>query len=174
MKRFLERIWNLFDKVTDANDAPEIVSMLHQTIQKVTEDIEVMHFNTAVAQMMQLSNEIQKQDAVSKQTYTVLVQLLAPFAPHITEELWNRLGNTGSVAYAPWPVFNPELAKETSVKIVVQVNGKVRDSFDASPDISEEDAKQKALACENVVKHLEGKEPKKVIYVKGKLVSIVL
>ncbi len=174
VKRFLERIWNLFDKVTDANDAPEIVSMLHQTIQKVTEDIEVMHFNTAVAQMMQLSNEIQKQDAVSRQTYIALVQLLAPFAPHITEELWNRLGGEGSVAYAPWPVFNPEFAKETSVKIVVQVNGKVRDSFDADPEITEDAAKQKALACENVIKHLEGKELKKVIYVKGKLVSIVL
>ena len=133
-----------------------------------------MHFNTAVAQMMQFSNELAKQNSISKETYTALVQLLAPFAPHISEELWTRLGGQGSVAYAPWPKFNPELAKETSIKIVVQVNGKVRDSFDASPDISEEDAKEKALTLENVIKHLEGKEPKKVIYVKGKLVSVVI
>ncbi len=174
VKRFLERVWNLFDKVTDTNDATEIISMLHQTIQKVGDDIEVMHFNTAVSQMMQLSNEMQKQEAVSRQTYTVLVKLLAPFAPHMTEELWSRLGGQGSIAYAPWPEFNVELAKEKSITIVVQINGKVRDSFDASPDISEEDAKQKSLTLENVVKHLEGKEPKKVIYVKGKLVSIVV
>ena len=174
VKRFLERVWNLFDKVTEATDAEKIISLLHQTIQKVSEDIEAMHFNTAVAQMMQFSNELAKQNSISKETYTALVQLLAPFAPHISEELWTRLGGQGSVAYAPWPKFNPELAKETSIKIVVQVNGKVRDSFDASPDISEEDAKEKALTLENVIKHLEGKEPKKVIYVKGKLVSVVI
>ena len=174
VKRFLERVWNLQEKVTDTTDTPEVISFLHQTIQKVSEDIEIMHFNTAVAQMMQLSNELAKQDSISKKTYTSLVELLAPFAPHLTEELWNVLGQKGSVAYAPWPQFNPELAKETSIKIVVQVNGKVRDSFDASHDIAEEEAKQKALSLENVIKHLEGKEPKKIIYVKGKLVSIVI
>jgi leucyl-tRNA synthetase len=164
----------LFDKVSEVKDSAEIVSLLHQTIQKVSEDIEVMHFNTAVSQMMQFSNEMQKQESISKETYTTLVQLLAPFAPHMTEELWSRLGGQGSIAYAPWPQFNPELAKETSITIVVQVNGKVRDSFDASPDIIEEEAKQKALGLENVIKHLAGQEPKKVIYVKGKLVSIVV
>ncbi len=174
VKRFLEKVWNLFDKVSEVKDSAEIVSLLHQTIQKVSEDIEVMHFNTAVSQMMQFSNEMQKQESISKETYTTLVQLLAPFAPHMTEELWSRLGGQGSIAYAPWPKFNPELAKETSITIVVQVNGKVRDSFDASPDIIEEEAKQKALGLENVIKHLAGQEPKKVIYVKGKLVSIVV
>lgn len=174
VKRFLERVWNLFDKVSETKDSAEIISMLHQTIQKVGDDIEVMHFNTAVSQMMQLLNDLAKQESISKETYIALLQLLAPFAPHMTEELWSRLGGQGSIAYASWPKFNPELAKETSIKIVVQVNGKVRDSFDASPDISEEDARQKSLTLENVVKHLEGKEPKKVIYVKGKLVSIVV
>jgi len=173
VKRFLERVWNLQEKLSDTkNDA--ITAPLHQTIKKVTEDIEKMGFNTAIAKMMELSNEMTKLDAISKEDYLIFIKLLAPFAPHMTEELWNRLGKEGSVAYAAWPEYDESLAKESSVTIVVQINGKVRDSFDASPEITEEEAKEKALACENVIKHLEGKEPKKIIYIKGKLVSIVL
>jgi len=122
---------------------------------------------------MELSNEMNKIEKISYEDYSSLVKLLAPFAPHLAEELWSHLGYHESVAFAPWPEYNEELTKESVVTIVVQVNGKVRDSFDASPDITEEDAKQKALQSENVKKHLEGKEPKKIIYIKGKLVSIV-
>jgi leucyl-tRNA synthetase len=179
VKRFLERVWNLQEKVNSSTtvgmtDSSEIIAMLHQTIQKVSEDIEEMHFNTAVSQMMQLVNDLTKQESISKETYIVLIKLLAPFAPHISEELWNHLGGQGSVSFASWPVYDANLAKETCITIVVQVNGKVRDSFEVSPDISENDAKQKALSCENTIKYLEGKEPKKIIYVKGKLVSIVV
>jgi leucyl-tRNA synthetase len=178
VKRFLERVWNLQEKVdlnVSDNQVPSsLQTLLHQTIKKVTEDIESMSFNTAIAKMMELSNEMNKIEKISYEDYSSLVKLLAPFAPHLTEELWSHLGYHESVAFAPWPEYNEELTKESVVTIVVQVNGKVRDSFDASPDITEEDAKQKALESENVKKHLEGKEPKKVIYIKGKLISIVL
>lgn len=173
VKRFLERVWNLQEKIGSTENSA-ITSLLHQTIKKVTEDIEKMAFNTAIAKMMELSNEMAKLETISKEDYQNLVKLLAPFAPHLTEELWHLLGYEDSVAFALWPEYSEELARESVVTIVVQVNGKVRDSFDASPDITEEDAKQKALQSENVKKHLEGKEPKKIIYIKGKLISIVL
>ncbi len=173
VKRFLERVWNLQQKVKE-NHESTIVALLHQTIKKVSEDIEKMAFNTAIAKMMELSNEMSKLEQVSKLDYIHFVKMVAPFAPHMAEELWSELGQKGSVAYAAWPEYDEALAKETAVKIVVQINGKVRDSFDGSPDMSEEEAKEKALACENVIKHLNGQEPKKILYIKGKLVSIVV
>ncbi len=173
VKRFLERVWNLQEKIVSTKEST-LTSMVHQTIKKVTEDIEKMAFNTAIAKMMELSNEMTKLQTLSKEEYLDFVKLLVPFAPHMTEEIWSLFGNKESIAYASWPEYNEDLAKENFVTIVVQVNGKVRDSFVASPEITEDEAKQKALIMENVIKYLDGKEAKKIIYIKGKLVSIVV
>ena len=123
---------------------------------------------------MILVNEMAKEENLSPISYLLLLQLLSPFAPHITEELWSQLGNKTSITRAEWPKYDPELAKEDKITIAVQINGKLRDTFEAPAEIGEEEVKKMALASEKAQKWLEGKEPKKVIYVKGKLVSIVL
>ncbi len=194
VRRFLERVWALQDKVvqetkktTDyrlqttadtsagAVDRSQstVVSLLHQTIKKVTKDVEVMKFNTAIAALMILTNEMMKQEKISNIQYQILTKLLSPFAPHLCEELWEIYGDKELLTYSAWPQFDAELAKESMITIVVQVNGKVREQFDVPAEISEDEVKKLALASEKVQKWLDGKAPKKVIYVKGKLVSIV-
>lgn len=200
VRRFLDRVWALKEKIIPVilNGAPKgrseesldknskgsfaivqddnkkIESLLHQTIKKVTEDIEKMHFNTAIAKMMELVNELFKQETLLTTHYSLLLKILSPFAPHMCEELWSMLGNKKPLAFEPWPKFNPELAKESEITLVVQINGKVRDNILVPVDISESEVKEKVLASEKVIKWLEGKQPKKVIYVKSKLVSIVI
>lgn len=174
VKRFLDRVWNLQEKIGEAQDEKKLTSILHQTIKKVTEDIEAMRFNTAIAKMMEFINEASREESISKELYLTLITLLSPFAPHLTEELWEQFGNSGSIALASWPVFDENLAKEDTITIAVQINGKLRATFAAPAEISEEEAKQQALSEENVQKYLEGKNPQKIIYIKGKLVSIVV
>jgi len=171
-RRFLEKVWALQEKVKDHDSALDTV--LHQTIKKVTEDIEKMHYNTAIAQMMILANEMSQVESLSSAQYSLFIQLLAPFAPHIAEELWGQLGHKNSIFVEAWPKYNPELAKDKEITLAIQINGKLRDTLTVSPDISEEDAKTMALASEKIQKWLEGKPPKKVIYIKGKLISIVI
>jgi leucyl-tRNA synthetase len=140
----------------------------------VGDDIEAMRFNTAIAKMMELVNEMSKEEKISPITYRTLIQLLSPFAPHMCEELWSMLGNKESISTAPWPQFDLELTKESTLTIAIQINGKVRDEITIEAETSEDEVKKLALASEKVQKWLEGKEPKKIIYVKGKLVSIVV
>ncbi|MDD4476997.1 MAG: class I tRNA ligase family protein [Patescibacteria group bacterium] len=190
-KRFLEKVWFLFDRVVKsktkqkndgiASSSPwanprndKITSVLHQTIKKVTEDIEAMRFNTAIAKMMELANELSKQETISIEHYSLFIKILSPFAPHFCEEIWSLLGHKKSVIFEKWPEYDAKSAMENEIILVVQVNGKVRDSLIAPAEISEEEAKKQALASEKIQKWLEGKEPKKIIYVKGKLVSIVV
>ena len=184
VRRFLDRVWNLQEKITENRKQisdnrkqitnNKIQTILHQTIKKISDDIESMRFNTAIAKLMELSNEMTKEEKIDVLDYQTFITLLSPFAPHIAEELWSLTGGEGSVAYAPWPQYDPELAKELHITVVVQVNGKVRDEFTVSAEISEEEIKQIVLSSEKVQKWLEGREPKKVIYVKGKLVSVVI
>jgi len=156
------------------DDNKKLESLLHQTIKKVTEDIDKMRFNTAIAKMMELVNEMSKQETLLITHYSLLLKILSPFAPHICEELWSMLGNKKLLAFEPWPKFDPKLAQESEITLVVQINGKVRDNILVPAEISESEAKEKALTSEKVIKWLDGKQPKKVIYVKGKLVSIVI
>ena len=176
MKRFLDKVWGLQSKVQKSVKSikSEVDCVLHQTIKKVTEDIEGLRFNTAISQLMILVNEMSKLEVISHTSYALCLQLLSPFAPHITEELWSRLGNNTSITKAQWPKYDPELAKEDKITIAVQINGKLRDTFEVAAEIGEEEVKKLALGSEKVQKWLEGKEPRKVIYVKGKLVSIVV
>jgi leucyl-tRNA synthetase len=123
---------------------------------------------------MELANAMSAEEQIAKSDYQILIKLLSVFAPHIGEELWSLFGDEGSVSKSTWPIFDAELAKDSELTIAVQVNGKVRAELIISPEIAEEEIKALALANENIQKWLEGKEPKKVIYVKGRLVSIVV
>ncbi len=177
VRRFLDRVWKLQEKINNqltTNDKQELNRLLHQTIKKVTEDIEEMKFNTAISQMMILVNNLEKNKEISQAVFEKFLILLSPFAPHIAEEIWQRLGHKKSILFAKWPEYDKNLIRADEIELVVQVNGKVRDKIKVAADISEQAAKQKALESDKVQKWLAGKEPKKVIYVKGKLVSVVV
>ncbi len=172
VRRFLERVWRVKDILGDGN--PEDETLLHQTIEGVTRDIEKFKFNTAISKMMVLVNAWEKSKTVSKEDYKELMKLLAPFAPHMTEELWREvLGETESVHTSAWPEFDPEKIKTDSVEMVVQVNGKVRSKIQAQAGLSKDEALELANSDENVKKWITG-EPKKVIYVQDKLLNIVV
>ena len=188
MRRFLEKVWRLSERVTSDKGQvtrnaqipsskfqdSSLEALLHKTIKKVTEDIEGFRFNTAIAALMTLVNRMEREQSLPPTTYHLLTQLLSPFAPHISEELWEKLGNKQSIFLEPWPEWDEALIVDESIMLVVQVNGKVRDKIEASADISEDDAKKLALESEKVKKFLEGKDVKKVIFVKGKLVNVVI
>jgi leucyl-tRNA synthetase len=171
VNRFLDRVYMNREKI--GADTPEIETLLHQTIKKVTDDIEVLSFNTAISQMMILNNAIADQGC-SQETYAMFVQILAPFAPHLAEELWSELGNTTSVFVSEWPQYDPNKAVALTKEIGVQVNGKVRGSIMVTIDDSQEEVEKKALADKNVQAHIEGKDIKKVIYVEGRIVNIIV
>jgi len=181
IRRFLERVWNLRDKVIKDEeignwkleiDEPD--KQTHKVIRKVSEDLENLSFNTAIAKLMELTNLFSKQKKLPITNYQLLIILLSPFAPHMAEELWNKLGNKKSIIYEPWPQYDKEKIIDDIITLVVQINGKVRANLEVDAEISEEEAKKKALADEKVQKWLEGRKPKKVIYISGKLVSIVV
>ncbi|MBN1813149.1 MAG: leucine--tRNA ligase [Anaerolineae bacterium] len=184
-KRFLQRIWRLANEIIaetgDHKGRPDnkLTAQLHQTIQRVTADVEAFKFNTAIAALMELLNAmvahhhehgVTTEMAEAVHTY---VLLLAPFAPHIAEELWARMGEPYSVHQQPWPEWDAALAAEKTITLVVQVNGRTRARIEVSADIEEEAAKDAALADENVQHHIGGKEIRQVIYVSGRLVNIV-
>ncbi|OIO20119.1 MAG: leucine--tRNA ligase [Candidatus Magasanikbacteria bacterium CG1_02_32_51] len=182
VRRFLERVWlystTVIHKITYELDEDNIIKELHKTIKKVGEDLSLLRFNTAIAKLMEFINFVAKDPRhFSKNDSEVrkdFLKLLSPFAPHMAEELWENFGNKNSISTEKWPEYDEAKIKEDTITVVVQVNGKVRDSLEVPVEISEEDIKVQVLALENVKKWLEGKEPKKVIYVKGRLVSIVV
>ena len=174
--RFLDRVWKLSEKISEDNSQKnsEIEYIFHKTIKKVTEDIELLHYNTAISSLMILLNELEKKDFVSKENFKIFVKLLAPFAPFITEELWEMLGGKNSIHLESWPEYDKKKIIEDKFILVVQINGKVRAKIEVSADISENRAKSLALEDKNVMKFTEGKKVEKIIYIKGKLVSIVV
>ncbi len=154
--------------------ANHINKILHKTIKKVTEDIELLHFNTAISALMIAVNEIEKIGSVTRSQYEILLKLLAPFAPHVTEELWYAVGNKKSIHIADWPKFDPSLIVENEVNIAVQVNGKIRGSFKAAADLSKEELEMIAKKLPEVVKWIQDKNITKVIVVPNRLVNIVV
>ena len=199
--RFLNRVWryivNNLDEINkidvsqvdikqdDLNDAEkELHRKLHETIEKVTEDVEErLNFNTAISAIMELVNEIyhylkNNSDNINKELLAFVTEklllLLAPFAPHISEELWHKLGHDESVHRVKWPQFNKEAAKKDEITVVIQINGKVRDKINVSADISEEKLKEKVFIQKKVKKYIEGKEIIKTIVIPKKLVNIVV
>lgn len=177
-RRFIERVWRLSGNIENGdktNLTGTIDRILQKTIKKVTADIMAMRFNTAVSTLMIAVNEIEMGPTkINRDQFETLLKLLAPFAPHVTEELWTTLGNKKSIHISEWPKYDPNDTIEKEAHIIVQVNGKMRGSFIADREASEEALKTAALALPEVKKWLEGKEIKKVIVVKGRLISIVV
>lgn len=179
--KFINRVWsllidendNLRDRVTTINNH-DLDKIYNETVKKVTEDYEAMHFNTAISQLMVFVNNAYKADSLPLEYVEGLVKLLSPVVPHITEELWSKLGHVGSIAYAKWPTYDESKLVEDVVEIVVQINGKVRQHLQVSKDASREELQALALNDERIKQELADKEVKKVIAVPGKLISIVV
>ena len=172
--RFLNKVWDLQDKVVEKEISKEVQNLIHKSIKKVGEDIDNMRFNTAVSQMMILVNALDKESEISKEVFERFVLILAPFAPHMAEEMWQALGNKKSLTDQAWPEYNQDLAQDDKVVIGIQVNGKVRDDieldFDTEPS---EDLQVEILTREKIARNLEGKEVVKFIHIKNKIISIV-
>jgi leucyl-tRNA synthetase/predicted alpha/beta hydrolase family esterase len=194
ISRFLERIWKLKSQISNPNfqtnpksqipksknkrdvilsEAKNLNPLLHRTIKKVSEDIEALKFNTAISALMILVNESGGGENVNQEQHETFLKLLAPFAPHMAEELWSQLGYKKSIFTEKWPEYDKNLIKEETIELVVQINGKVRARLFVPADISEEEAKKMATCDVAIKKWLAGKEPKKIIFVKGRLVNIV-
>lgn len=171
-RRFLERVNGLSEHIVES-EPKEVTILLHKTIKKVSEDIEAFKFNTAVSAMMIFVNLAEK-EGLTSQTYQNFLRLLAPFAPHITEELHAMAGNTESIHTVAFPTFDASLAKDDLVTIGVQVNGKVRGDITISPDATEEEAQNVAKNNPNIKARLDGGEIKKVIYKPGKILNLIV
>ena len=175
VSRFLRKVWQLALEADLSNAASEgCVSLRHRTVKKVTEDIATFNFNTAISALMIYSNEIQKAKTPSRADLEMLVTLLHPFAPHLTEELWERLGHTDCLARRSWPTFDAEYLKDREVEYAVQINGKVRATFTLAADAAESTVQKAALGLEKVAAALQGKTPVKIIVVPNRLVNIVV
>jgi leucyl-tRNA synthetase len=181
--RFLQRTWRmivdentgeLVEAVKEADADEATLRLLNQTIKKVGDDIGSFGFNTAISQMMIFVNHLSKQMVRPKTVVEKFILILAPFAPHIAEELWERMGHTDTLAYEPWPEYDKALIKEKEIELAIQVNGKIKDRIIVAADADEGQIKQKALACEKVKKALDGKEPQKIIVIKSRLVNVVV
>ena len=175
--RFLKKLWLHFNKAMESEEkpmTPEELKTMHKLIKKVTQDIETFSFNTSVAAFMVALNELGQQKSLNRETMDIFTRLIAPFAPHIAEEFWHRLGNEGSVADAEWPEYNEEYLKESTVKYPVSFNGKTRFMLDIAADASKEEVEKAALTAPDAAKWLNGNPPKKVIVVPGRIVNIVI
>ncbi|MNH78771.1 Leucine--tRNA ligase [compost metagenome] len=180
--RFLSRVWRLFigedgglsSKIVDGEGSEEFKRTWHKTIKKVTEDLDGLRFNTAISQLMIFINEAYKTDVVPKEAAANFIQLLSPLAPHIAEELWQRLGHEESVTYVAWPSYDEAWTVDAEVEIVVQVNGKIVERAKIAKDLDQAAMQELTLELPNVKRAIEGKSVRKVIAVPGKLVNIVV
>ncbi|MEQ8767913.1 MAG: leucine--tRNA ligase [Planctomycetota bacterium] len=184
--RFLHRSWRLFfDEGEEGQEDPisaavqdvapdaETRKLLHKTIAAVTDDVDNLAFNTAISCMMEFVNAMTGTDVRPKSVLEDFLKLLSPFAPHFAEEVWHRLGHTDTMSYVAWPSFDPELLVENTITLPISVQGKVRARIEIHKDAAEDEIKTLALAEPAIVKHLDGKEPRRVIYVPGRMVNIV-
>ena len=175
--RFLKKLWAHFNKALEAEQKPMTANELktmHKLIKKVTQDIENFSFNTSVSAFMVALNELTAQKSANKETMDIFTRLLAPFAPHIAEEFWHRLGHDGSVADARWPEYNEEYLKESTVKYPVSFNGKTRFMLEIPADATKEMVEKAVIESAEAAKWLDGKTPKKVIVVPGRIVNVVI
>ena len=172
-RRFIEKVWRIGKRVLEKKNS-SISKLLHKTIKKVSEDIEGMNFNTAISALMILATEMEKAESVSKEDFKKFLQILSPFAPHISEELWMLLGEKKSINISDWPKWDEKLIQDEEIKIAVQINGKVRTEIMIRVEDDEETVKKKAITDEVVLKYVGGGNIKKVIYVKNRLVNVVL
>ncbi|MGF3066666.1 leucine--tRNA ligase [Facklamia sp. P12945] len=180
-RRFLDRVWRLFIEETTGqissaiqeSEDDQLTKIYHQTVKKVTEDFEQLHFNTAISQLMIFLNEARSVDVLPKKYAKGFVQLLAPIAPHLMEELWQKLGHSESLSEASWPEYDESLIKDEVVEIVIQINGKVKAKLDIALDLEKEAMEELALAEASIKKELDGKTVRKIIAIPNRLVNIV-
>ena len=174
--KFLDRVYRAIVEDNKVNDEPNknLETIYHKMVKKVTNDFENLSFNTAISEMMIFINAVYKENNLPKEYAEGFVKLLNPIAPHITEEMWEKLGHNNTIAYEPWPTFDESKTVDEEKEIGVQVNGKLRATIKANVNDDEETLKEKALKEENVIKFTEGKEIVKVIAIKGKIVNIVV
>ena len=173
--RFLDRVWKLQDILVDGDSySADMETKMHQTIKKVSNDFENLKFNTAIAAMMALLNDFYKKGQINKAEFATLITLLNPVAPHITEELWQKLGHTDYLYQQTWPEYDETKTVESTVEIAVQVNGKVKAKLNVSLDDTQEAVKEKVFAASSVQAAVDGKNIVKEIYVKGKIYNIVV
>ncbi|MRH71961.1 leucine--tRNA ligase [Lactobacillus reuteri] len=178
--KWVQRVWRLLmddnnhlrDRVSTFNDG-KLTKVYNQTVKKVTEDYERMHFNTAISQLMVFVNEAYKVDDLPVEYMKGFIKMIAPIMPHMAEELWSQFGESDTITYQPWPTYDPKALVEDEVEMIVQVNGKVRAKIKMAKDTDRDEAQQLALANEHVKKFTEGKDIKKVIVVPNKIVNIV-
>lgn len=174
-RKFLEKIWKAYQNgCIEGETSESLKKTLHKTIKKVGDDIGEMKYNTAISAMMMLSNELEKEKSMASVDLGDFLKILSPFAPHMTQEIWEQMGNKTFLIEETWPKYDEDLLVDDEIELVVQVNGKVRDKITVAAGLSEDEAKEKALASEKVQKHIDGKEVRKVIFVQGKLISIVV
>jgi leucyl-tRNA synthetase len=175
IKRFLDRVWRLSERPLSREEPPaDLVRLLHQTIRKVSQDTSTLQFNTAIAQMMIYLTEIGRKDVLYRGLWRPFVLLLAPYAPHLGEELWERLGEKPSVAYQPFPAWDEELTREEVRTVVYQINGKIRAKEELPAGLPQAELERRALANSRIQELLAGRKPGKVICVPDKLVNIVV
>lgn len=183
VNRFLKRVWrlvvdeesgNISSKISDGADAKDFEKDLHKTIKKVTSDVETLQYNTAISSMMELVNTAYKQENINKDSIESLIKMLAIYAPHMCEEIWQKLGHAQSITYANWPDFNESLTVDNSVTISVQVNGKLRGTLEMAKDSEKTDVLSAAKVLDGVVRHMDGKTLRKEIYVPNKIVNFVV
>ena len=171
--RFLFKVWNQHEKVEKGIDSVEQKRWINKLIKKVGKDIEELSFNTSVAKFMEFINFVDKEKKIDESVWKNFLKVLSPFAPFMTEELWEMLGNSSSIHKETWPEYDEKLTFDETITIAVQVNGKVRDKVEISAGEEQKSVEQKALAQENVKKYVEG-EPKKVIFVKDKIINFIV
>jgi leucyl-tRNA synthetase len=175
VSRFLERLWAIGEKpVTDAPPPEQLIKLLHRTIKKVTDDTATLNFNTAISQMMIYSGELAKLAEIPRNFWEPLVIMISAYAPHLGEELWEKLGHTGTVSACRWPSYDEALTHDDEVTVVVQVNGKIRDKFTAAAGTAAAELEKTALALPGVLKWTNGHTVAKVISVPDKLVNNVI
>jgi len=176
VRRFLERVWKLALECSEnKKTSPQILRALHKLNKKIDEDLEVMKFNTIIASFMEFINLVQDdKEETNKDTIERMLILLSPFAPHLAEELWQRLGHKESLFFEKWPKYDKKLIKEEIITLIVQVNGKVRDKIEVQANISEKEARELTITKEKVKRWILGKKVKKVIFVPGRLINIVI
>jgi leucyl-tRNA synthetase len=176
VRRFLEKVWRIGERVIekDSKTTDDIRKELHKVIKRVGEEFSQLKFNSGIAQLMSFANLVDKSD-ISKSDFADYIKLLSVVTPHISEEIYSRISDSkGFVSDASWPIYDESLLVESSIKIAVQVNGKIRDTITIEIESTEEEITQKALELENIQKWVGDSKVKKTIYIKGKILSIVI
>ena len=175
VKRFLDRAWKISEKVLSEDSPPDsLLELLHKTVKKVSQDTAGLDFNTAIAQMMIFCNGLNREDRLYRQLWEPFTKMLSAYAPHLAEEMWQKLGHQTSIAKEPWPEWDEALATEDVVTIVCQVNGKLRDRLPMPRGTAKEELEKAALGLDRIKKYTSGKSVVKVIVVPDRLVNVVV